>query len=196
MRTTSVTNIPYEHNSQCSSLSHYLSTHIPTAHIPKFPFPLYLPEYNQYSNSSFQTQFSHSNASFSKRARSPFESPASVYPGNKRQCPTQQPLPFRASAGTSSSPSASLSACAVCLGRHQHQVAMCNATKIWDGSRSMHCHRNANRCLINGSGKLVCINFQLRPGCKLVHKYLHECSGCGSPAHGVNGCHYAQSQSN
>ncbi|KAJ6482382.1 hypothetical protein DFH09DRAFT_950140, partial [Mycena vulgaris] len=84
-----------------------------------------------------------------------------------------------------------LSACAVCLGRHRHDVRACNSSTLWNGSTQARAKRNPEGKLTNGRRELICLAWQ-RSGCELNHVSLHECSGCGSPNHGAQKCHLAQ----
>ncbi|KAJ7467401.1 hypothetical protein B0H11DRAFT_1732815, partial [Mycena galericulata] len=84
-----------------------------------------------------------------------------------------------------------LSTCAVCLGRHRHNVAACKSTKLWNGSTPARAKRNSGDRLVNSQGDAICLNWQ-RSSCDSNHSSRHECSGCGSPNHGAQKCHLAQ----
>ncbi|KAJ6518999.1 hypothetical protein C8R45DRAFT_775615, partial [Mycena sanguinolenta] len=85
-----------------------------------------------------------------------------------------------------------LSACAVCLGRHRHNVRECSSSKLWNGTTPARTKRNNDGRLINGRGDVICLQWQRAKGCESNHASRHECSGCGSPNHGTQKCHLAQ----
>ncbi|KAJ7907288.1 hypothetical protein B0H13DRAFT_1618466, partial [Mycena leptocephala] len=104
------------------------------------------------------------------------------------------PLPAQGAAffqqGTS--PSDGLSACALCLGRHRHNVRECRSATLWTGATPARCKRNGEGRLVNRNDAVICLNWQRAAGCELNHASRHECSGCGSPSHGAQKCHLAQ----
>lgn len=90
--------------------------------------------------------------------------------------------------------SSSHSACAVCLGRHQHLVAKCNSETLWDDQRAW-CRRNQNNRLVNPSGDIVCSDWQRPSSCPSKdHDSRHQCSGCGKQDHGAQQCPRAQKE--
>ncbi|KAJ6568000.1 hypothetical protein DFH09DRAFT_918220 [Mycena vulgaris] len=82
--------------------------------------------------------------------------------------------------------------CAVCLGRYRDNVGQCNATVLWNGSTASRARRNAKGHLINPNDDIICLFWQKSSSCNLNHSSRHECSGCGSPAHGAQACSLAQ----
>lgn len=94
-------------------------------------------------------------------------------------------------AGTSSTP---LSACAICLGRHRHDVYKCSADALWDASKA-RCRRNDNGRLVNPNGITICSDWQRIAGCaSTAHDSRHECSGCGKSDHGAQTCPRGQKE--
>ena len=94
------------------------------------------------------------------------------------------PGSFRSSRGSS------FSVCAVCLGRHQHNVSKCSATTLWNGG-PVGCKRDKDGYLVNLQDQRLCIDFQ-RPRSCSSPSHKHYCSGCGSREHGAHACHLAQ----
>ena len=87
------------------------------------------------------------------------------------------------------------SACAVCLGRHRHNIAQCNASLLWDGSGKPRCHRNSEGRLVTPAGQQLCSNWQRPDGCSASgHDSKHECSGCGKTDHGAQLCPRTQKE--
>jgi hypothetical protein len=94
---------------------------------------------------------------------------------------------FRRGAG-----SPSLSACAICLGRHPHNVSACSSPTTWDGSAA-RCKRAEGARIVNPSGLSLCVKWQLKIQCtSLFHGDGHECSGCGAKDHGAQKCPRAE----
>ena len=56
------------------------------------------------------------------------------------------------------------SACALCLGCHEHKYAKCSASKLWNGGK-VCVRRNEQGRLIFVNGLPVCFNFQTLAGC-------------------------------
>ena len=84
------------------------------------------------------------------------------------------------------------SACAVCLGRHEHEYAKCTATKLWNGKKTF-IRRNEQGRLVFLDGLPICFNFQTMAGCSDgSHPSRHICSGCGTSGHGAQHCAQAQ----
>jgi hypothetical protein len=84
--------------------------------------------------------------------------------------------------------STGLSACAVCLGRHPHDISKCSTGTLWDGSNS-RCKRNEQKRLVNPEGLIICSDWQRPSGCTTSgHNHRHECSGCGKTSHGAQSC--------
>lgn len=95
---------------------------------------------------------------------------------------------FRKGAAASSP----LSACTLCLGRHPHNIARCDATSLWDGTATF-CKWNDKGRLLHRDGTVLCSEWQLPRGCKSSsHTQAHLCSGCGSSSHGAQDCSRAQ----
>ena len=85
-----------------------------------------------------------------------------------------------------------LPVCALCLSRRKHDIYRCNATQIWDGSKTWASRHGDNR-LVDPDGNSLCMDFQRPNGCDLTtHDHKHRCSGCGKPNHGAQRCHRAQ----
>ncbi|KAG2121742.1 hypothetical protein DEU56DRAFT_746478 [Suillus clintonianus] len=94
---------------------------------------------------------------------------------------------FRSSASGSS-----LSACAVCLGRHPHRIVECKATKTWDNAADTICTR-VSKVLTMRDGRPICSDWQRVAGCSdTTHDKRHFCSGCAASSHGVQTCARAQ----
>ena len=84
------------------------------------------------------------------------------------------------------------SACAVCLGRHPHKIVDCVAPSLWDNSHPALAIRS-NKILSMRDGRPICGDWQRLSGCNSArHDNRHLCSGCGSTAHGAQGCPRAQ----
>ena len=84
------------------------------------------------------------------------------------------------------------SACAVCLGRHEHEYAKCSATKLWNGKKTF-VRRNEQGRLVFLDGLPICFNFQTMAGCQdASHPSRHICSGCGVSGHGAQRCPQTQ----
>lgn len=107
-----------------------------------------------------------------------------------RTSPSSGKMSFHAGASTLGP-----SACAVCLGRHRHNIAQCNSTTLWDGSDKPRCHRNSEGRLVNPAGQQLCSNWQRPDGCSASgHDSKHECSGCGKSDHGAQLCPRTQKE--
>lgn len=108
--------------------------------------------------------------------------------------PSKRPRPDRRHqsfhSGTGGKPL--LAPCAVCLGRQPHDPVTCQATVLWDGHTKARCGRTSAGGLLNPKGEALCIRWQLQSGCREVHSYKHECSGCGDASHGACKCPLAQ----
>ncbi|KAF9780756.1 hypothetical protein BJ322DRAFT_982733, partial [Thelephora terrestris] len=66
--------------------------------------------------------------------------------------------------------------CHICLGRHPHPAAKCQATELWSGGKA-RCSRASNGRIINGRGSVLCTDWQRPTGCTDPSgKHLHECS--------------------
>ncbi|KAJ7648790.1 hypothetical protein DFH06DRAFT_996905, partial [Mycena polygramma] len=85
-----------------------------------------------------------------------------------------------------------VSACAICLGRHRHNVRECKSATLWNGTTPARTKRNADGRLVNSRKEVICLGWQRVSGCELNHASRHECSGCGSTNHGAQKCHLAQ----
>ena len=84
------------------------------------------------------------------------------------------------------------SACAVCLGRHEHKYAKCSATKLWNGGKTC-VRRNEQGRLVTVDGLPICFSFQTPTGCsETTHPTRHTCSGCGKSGHGAQQCSLTQ----
>jgi len=84
------------------------------------------------------------------------------------------------------------SACAICLGRHEHEYAKCAAAKLWNGGKVWVC-RNKHGRLVRIDDLPICFNFQTPAGCSdTTHPARHTCSGCGKSGHGAQQCSQTQ----
>ena len=84
------------------------------------------------------------------------------------------------------------SACAVCLGCHEHEYAKCSASKLWNGGK-VCVQRNEQGQLVFLDGLPVCFNFQTLAGCSdQSHPSRHICSRCGKSGHGAQQCTQVQ----
>ena len=85
-----------------------------------------------------------------------------------------------------------LSACPICLGRHPHRTASCQATETWDGKKAI-CSRTTQGRILNERGTVICSDWQRPNRCTDTSgKHIHECSGCKSREHGADSCPLAQ----
>jgi hypothetical protein len=86
------------------------------------------------------------------------------------------------------------SACAICLGRHRHEIRKCSSGTLWSGEKA-HCRRNDQGRLINPGGIIICSNWQRPFGCTSARAgHSHECSGCGKNDHGAQECPRTQKE--
>ena len=109
-----------------------------------------------------------------------------VLPPPPYSSPTK-PQSFQAGAGTNEA-----SACALCLGRHFHDIQNCRSESLWDGGRT-RCKKNEGGRLVNPTRTVLCHNWNSRRGCSATgHEQRHECTGCGQPDHGAQKCPRAQ----
>lgn len=85
-----------------------------------------------------------------------------------------------------------LSACAVCLGRHPHKIVECGSSRTWDQIHPTHACR-LNRILTMRDGRPVCHDWQRDASCSASHHDAkHFCSGCNATTHGAQECPRAQ----
>ncbi|KAJ7800216.1 hypothetical protein B0H13DRAFT_1540968, partial [Mycena leptocephala] len=91
--------------------------------------------------------------------------------------PVRTPLPTQDTAFFQQGTSASngLSACAVCLGRHHHNVRECKPSMLWNGLTPVRTRRNGEGKLNNSRKEVLCLGWQ-RSGCERNHVPRHECS--------------------
>ena len=83
-------------------------------------------------------------------------------------------------------------ACAICLGRHEHDFGKCEARRLWDGSAGT-ARKGEGGKLTSTSGLPLCFDWQLPTGCQSTyHSDRHRCSGCGKASHGAQTCPRAQ----
>lgn len=100
---------------------------------------------------------------------------------------------YRAAPGTAGF--LSLPVCAICLGRHEHDLKNCNASHRWDGQPADY-RRLPNQRIVTFRGDLICTEWQRRGSCHSQDpRHRHECSGCGSRKHGAHDCHLAEGYS-
>ncbi|KZS95610.1 hypothetical protein SISNIDRAFT_394494, partial [Sistotremastrum niveocremeum HHB9708] len=85
-------------------------------------------------------------------------------------------------------------ACAVCLGRHNHAVAECNASNIHNQPNvPTVSFRNNKELILRKTGSALCYDWQRRSGCgSRSHNFKHICSGCGERNHGAQDCPRAE----
>lgn len=82
--------------------------------------------------------------------------------------------------------------CAICLGRHEHSFARCEARSLWDGSAGV-AKKGEHGKLVGPDGLPLCYDWQLPRGCQSVlHSDRHKCAGCGKAGHGAQACPRAQ----
>jgi hypothetical protein len=124
-------------------------------------------------------------------AKPPFgasEAQAGSHRDKRRKAGSSAGQIFRKGAANSSP----LSACTLCLGRHPHNIARCDATSLWDGT-SLFCKWNDKGRLLHRDGAVLCSEWQLPRSCRSSsHPQAHLCSGCGSSNHGAQDCPRAQ----
>lgn len=84
-------------------------------------------------------------------------------------------------------------ACAVCLGRHKHNILECKAETTWSGSYPTVSKRVDKELLLQSNSAPLCVDWQLSRGCHIAcHYNRHLCSGCTSSSHGAQRCPRAQ----
>lgn len=84
-----------------------------------------------------------------------------------------------------------LSICAVCLGRHKHDVTRCSASCTWDNKHDIF-SEHVSIGLYSKTGKPLCAKWQRASGCGESHCPLHICSRCGSKSHGAQHCPHTE----
>jgi hypothetical protein len=83
--------------------------------------------------------------------------------------------------------------CAVCLGRHSHNVFSCDALKTWDGAHSTITKRIKGTLYLRSNSAPMCIEWQRSRGCDSAkHDEKHLCSGCSQRSHGAQTCPRSQ----
>lgn len=85
------------------------------------------------------------------------------------------------------------SVCAVCLGRHPHDVRHCTAQTFVPeaGGGPTRSTRDERGFLFSKDGRAICYTWQRPRRCEgsgSEHTGAHECSACGDPAHGASRC--------
>jgi hypothetical protein len=85
--------------------------------------------------------------------------------------------------------------CAVCLGRHCHDIAHCNTSRTWDQRSETFAEHQGGNLFARQDGRQICYRWQRTTGCNESHCPLHICSGCGSKSHNAQLCPKAQKQS-
>ncbi|KDQ18899.1 hypothetical protein BOTBODRAFT_103218, partial [Botryobasidium botryosum FD-172 SS1] len=87
-----------------------------------------------------------------------------------------------------------LAVCAICLGRHRHNITKCAECKTWDGQKA-HMHRNGQGRIVNPDGLTLCFEWNRPHGCPSAScDHIHECAGCSKSDHGVQACPFAQKE--
>jgi hypothetical protein len=127
-------------------------------------------------------------------SKSPFSAskhkpPYSKQSGNKyKRQDSSNNAHFRGGA-SSTSPNA----CAVCLGRHLHNVRTCNSSTTFDGGETKSRRSKNGRIVCISSGSVLCSDWQRPIGCSATdHPQHHLCSGCEKSDHGAQECPRAQ----
>ncbi|KIL00544.1 hypothetical protein PAXRUDRAFT_37402, partial [Paxillus rubicundulus Ve08.2h10] len=69
-----------------------------------------------------------------------------------------------------------LSICAICLGRHKHNVYQCAVTRTWDNKHDVHAFRKGSGVFAKRDNKQLCTSWQRPESCSLSHHPLHHCS--------------------
>lgn len=120
---------------------------------------------------------------------------AGAAPPDRSAGPRGTKRPFAALESiTPVSPSVSVRAvCAVCLGRHRHDMRQCNTATTWSG-KPARCRRDpVSHRVLDPRGVQLCIEWQRQTRCSSRDPgHAHFCSGCGSPEHGAHTCSLAQ----
>ncbi|TEB21079.1 hypothetical protein FA13DRAFT_1595328, partial [Coprinellus micaceus] len=80
-------------------------------------------------------------------------------------------------------------ACAVCLGRHKHNVRDCRPDTLANGKYPTVSARNEGRLTLKETDRSLCADSQSADGCSSKrHNERHLCSGCASADHGAQAC--------
>ncbi|TFY67376.1 hypothetical protein EVJ58_g1654 [Rhodofomes roseus] len=106
---------------------------------------------------------------------------------------TNAPYPDRKPSFQGGASSSVFTACAICLGRHQHPVFFCEAKKTWDNCFDTVAKRVDKKLVLNDGRTFLCSDWQRPSGCNShVHDARHLCSGCAKADHGAQQCPRAQ----
>ena len=127
--------------------------------------------------------------SHSSRSVSPVRRPNN--PRKRSRSPESRKPSFQ-SAAPSTFRNDKLAACPICLGRHRHHIASCQAQETWNGKKAI-CTRSTSGRILNKRGSVICSDWQRPNRCTDTSgKHIHECSGCSSTEHGADACPSAQ----
>lgn len=86
-----------------------------------------------------------------------------------------------------------LPVCAVCLGRHSHNVYNCNALRTWNSAHATTSKRTKGELRLRSNSAPLCIEWQRARGCPSTkHDAKHICSGCNQTSHGAQQCPRSQ----
>ncbi|KAF9543457.1 hypothetical protein CPC08DRAFT_649890 [Agrocybe pediades] len=136
-----------------------------------------------------------SQQTYRRRSRSMSPTPANRKAIKQEHAPGSSASHNTKSAGNpffrNGASSASPAACAVCLGRHLHNIRTCTSSTTFDGGE-VKVRRSENGRLISiASGYTLCSDWQRPFGCSST-KHKHFCSGCEQTDHGAQDCPRAQ----
>ncbi len=145
------------------------------------------------SSSKCKRPFSSRERAFSRSPRRDRRSASPVRRSDRRAA-RRKPSPNHTKPFRDASNASELrSVCAICLGRHPHEVTKCAAATFWSGQGKTRCRRNSRKRIINPDGLELCTDWQREVGCtQKGQRHNHECSGCGESAHGASECSLAQ----
>ena len=124
-----------------------------------------------------------------ERSRSPPPSPTQQHSPRKRRLYSPvRAISNRRPSFPAGASSRGPSACAICLGRHRHEISKCCSETLWNGEKA-RCHRNDQGRLVSPAGLIICSDWQRPNGCSTSGAgHRHECSGCGKNDHGAQEC--------
>ncbi|KZV60375.1 hypothetical protein PENSPDRAFT_671720 [Peniophora sp. CONT] len=100
---------------------------------------------------------------------------------------------FRTNTSTASSSALVRTACALCLGRQQHNPYTCSSKSLfYFPDKPTFVVKDAPGSFLTRSGKAVCLKYNIGTctnGDSCTRK--HICSGCGTASHGAQGCSFS-----
>ncbi|KAH6901619.1 hypothetical protein BKA70DRAFT_1113702 [Coprinopsis sp. MPI-PUGE-AT-0042] len=116
----------------------------------------------------------------------------SGYKGRRNQSGPSTPSKAGKVFPKSAAANVGVTACALCLGRHDHKYADCTGGRLYNGQKG-YAIRGKDRRLTKPNSESLCFTFQLPSGCQTTsHPERHCCSGCGSKDHGAQTCPIAE----